>query len=113
MLACMETLKKTGWALLLMQCALNILTVALFLFAPRIFRPDGKSLSTAARILVFGGGFLSVPTIGIFGYATQREQTYEQTSDAEPEGGKVAQRDLTLLTVSFVSECLTIYWILR
>lgn len=98
--------------LLLMQCSLNILTVAIFLFAPGILRPNGGPFSVAARILVFGGGFLSVSTIGIFGYATQREQTYERASDGEPEGGRIAQRDLTLFIVGLVSECLTIYWII-
>lgn len=108
----METLKKAGRVLLLMQCSLNILTVAIFLFAPGILRPNDGPFSMAARILVFGGGFLSILTIGIFGYATQREQTYEKASEGEPEGGRIAQRDLTLFIVGFVSECLTLYWIL-
>jgi hypothetical protein len=108
----MKTLKKAGRILLLMQCSLNILTVAFFLFAPGILRHNGGSFSMAGRILVFGGGFLSILTIGIFGVATQREQNHQEASDGEPEGGRVAQRDLTLCIVGFVSECLTIYWIL-
>jgi len=109
----METLKKTGQALLLMQCSFNVLTVTLFLFKPKILRPHGESFSMAARILVFGGALLCVATIGIFGYATQREQTYVEALDGEPEGGKVAQRDLTFFIVGLVSECLTLYWILH
>jgi hypothetical protein len=78
-----------------------------------MLRPDGESFSVAASILVFAGGFLSAITVGIFGYATQREQNYQAASDGEPEGGKVAQRDLTLCIVGFSSECLTLYWIFK
>jgi hypothetical protein len=109
----METLKKTGRALLVMQCTFNILTVALFLCTPGILRPHGESLSMAGRVLVVGGALLCVAVIAIFGYATQKEQTHERASNGEPEGGRVAQRDLTFFTVGLVSECLTLYWILR
>ena len=102
----MEGLKNAGKALLVMQCSFNLLTVLLFLFV------TANLHALVGRILVFGGLVLSIPTIGIFGYATQREQTYEKSSNGEPEGGRIAQRDLTFCIVSFVSECLTIYWIL-
>ena len=109
----MKTLKTAGRVLLLMQCSLNILTVAVFLFAPGILRPNGGSFSMLGRILIFGGGFLSILVVGIFGYATQREQNFQEASEGEPEGGKIAQRDLTLCIVGFSSECLTLYWIFK
>ena len=107
----MNTAKKSGVALLAMQCTFNVTTVAIFLFAPFVLRPNGGSFSTMARILVWGGGMLSIPTVCIFAYATQKEQTYEKASKDAPEGGKVAQRDLTLAILGFVSEMVTLYWI--
>ena len=108
----MNTFKKAGVTLLAMQCSFNITTVLLFLFAPQILRPNAGSFSTLARILVFGGGFLALVAVGIFACAAQKEQTHEKATTAAPEGGKVAQRDLTLATVGFVSEMVTLYWIL-
>ena len=109
----MKTLKTTGRALLVMQCTFNILTVAFFLFTPQILRPHGEPFSMIGRILVIGGALLCVTVIAIYGYATQKEQTHERASNGEPEGGRVAQRDLTFFTVGIVPECLTLYSILR
>jgi hypothetical protein len=109
----MKTIKNVGLALLVVQCSFNILTVAIFLFAPSILRQGDGGFSTLARMLVWGGGLLSIPAVGIFSYATQKEQTYQKASADAPEGGKVAQRDLSLAIVGFVSEMLTLYWILR
>lgn len=108
----MKTLKRAGLVLLVIQCSINITTIALLLFAESILRdPDGH-YSAIALILIWGGAIVSVPAVGMFGYATQKEQTYEPASADAPEGGKAAQRDLTYAIVSFVSEMLTVYWLL-
>jgi hypothetical protein len=108
----MNTIKKTGIGLLVVQCSFNLTTIALFVFAPLILRPNNGPFSITARILVWGGGLLSIPAVGIFGYAAQKEQTYEEASKNAPEGGKIAQRDLTFAIVGFISELITLYWIL-
>ena len=95
-----------------MQCLFNIATVAMFLFAGSILRdPDGHFSAIALR-LIWGGAILSLPTVSIFGYATQKEQTYKPAWREVPEGGRAAQRDLTLAIIAFVSEMITLYWVL-
>ena len=98
--------------MLVAQCLFNVATVAIFLFAASIFRNQNGRFSTLALLLIWVGGILSIPTVGIFSYATQREQTYQKASREGPEGGRVAQRDLTLAIVAFVSEMVTLYWVL-
>lgn len=107
-----KTLKRAGLALLVVQCSFNIATIAIFLFAASILHDPRGRYSAFALMLIWGGAILSVPTVGIFGYATQKEQTYKPASREAPEGGRIAQRDLTLAIVAFVSELLTLYWIL-
>jgi hypothetical protein len=109
----MRILKNVGFALLAAQCSFNIVTVVVFLFAPTILRHGDGNFTTVALILVWGGGLLSIPAVGIFSYATQKEQTYQKASAEAPEGGKLAQRDLSLAIVGFVSEMITLYWVLR
>jgi hypothetical protein len=89
-----------------------VATVLIFLFAVSILRYQDGRFSALALLLIWGGGILTIPTVGIFSYATQQEQTYQKASRDGPEGGKVAQRDLTLAIVAFVSEMVTLYWVL-
>ena len=108
----MKKLKRIGLALVVAQIAFNVATVAIFLFTESTLRSNGN-FSAFALLLIWVGGVLSVPAVGIFSYATQREQTYQKASQEGPEGGRIAQRDLTIAIVAFVSEMVTLYWVLR
>ncbi|HKF46102.1 MAG TPA: hypothetical protein VKB38_02010 [Terracidiphilus sp.] len=108
----MKTLKRIGLALLITQCLFNVATVAVFLIAGPILHYQDGRFSAMRSLLIWGGAILSIPTVGIFSYATQREQTYQKASSESPEGGKVAQRNLTLAIVAFVSQIVTLYWVL-
>jgi hypothetical protein len=107
-----KLLKKIGLALLAIQCSINVLTVSIFLFAGSILRNQNGRSSALNLFLIWSGAILSTAAVGIFSFATQREQTRQKATSTTPEGGKVAQRDLTLATVALVSEMVTLYWVL-